>query len=128
MAKGIAREWPEGSVYLDLDLDLDRPSDRRRLDDADSFLREPAPKPVLLDAVHRMPAVLEITRGVIDDNREAGFRFGQFLLDVPQRFVAVSVGRKSTPHGAEPYSPRDGTVVAGPTTLTNMLNAGLLTR
>ena len=61
-------------------LDLERPADRRRLDDADGYLRSQAWRLVILDEVHRIPSLFEVLRGVIDDNRRAGFRLGQFLL------------------------------------------------
>lgn len=76
LAKKVAREWPAGSIYLD----LERPADLRRLEDADAFLRAQSPKLVVLDEVHRIPQLFEVLRGVIDNNREAGRRFGQFLL------------------------------------------------
>lgn len=76
MARAVMREWESNAVYLD----LERPADRRRLDDADVFLRAQAPRLVVLDEVHRMPELFQILRGVIDDNRANGFRFGQFLL------------------------------------------------
>ncbi|MCB9376376.1 MAG: ATP-binding protein [Microthrixaceae bacterium] len=76
MALDVADTWPEGAVYLD----LERPADRRRLDDADSYLRAQAPRLVVLDEVHRMPDIFEILRGVIDDNRRSGVTSGQFLL------------------------------------------------
>ncbi len=76
LARDLADSWPTGSRYLD----LERPADRRRLDDADSYLRAQAPRLVVLDEVHRMPDVFEVLRGVIDDNRRAGHRNGQFLL------------------------------------------------
>lgn len=76
LARRIAREWAAGGIYLD----LERPADVRRLEDADSYLRRQAPRLVVLDEVHRLPGLFEILRGVIDDNRAAGFRHGQFLL------------------------------------------------
>lgn len=69
-------DWPQGSIYLD----LERPADRRRLDDPDAFLRAQAPRLVILDEVHRVPDLFPVLRGIIDDNRRAGHRFGQFLL------------------------------------------------
>lgn len=65
-----------GGTYLD----LERPADARRLEDADSFLRSKAGSLVVLDEIHRAPHLFEILRGVIDDNRRAGHRHGQFLL------------------------------------------------
>lgn len=76
LARDLADAWPSGATYLD----LERPADRRRLDDADSYLRSQAPRLVVLDEVHRAPGLFEILRGVIDDNRRAGFEHGQFLL------------------------------------------------
>ena len=76
LARQIAASWPDGSVYLD----LERPADRLRLDDADSYLRAQQGKLVILDEIHRAPGVFEILRGIIDDNRRAGQRNGQFLL------------------------------------------------
>ena len=76
LARQIAAGWPDGSVYLD----LERPADRLRLDDADSYLRAQQGKLVILDEIHRAPGVFEILRGIIDDNRRAGQRNGQFLL------------------------------------------------
>ena len=35
LARRIAAQWSTGSVYLD----MERPADRRRLDDADAYLR-----------------------------------------------------------------------------------------
>lgn len=76
LARDLADRWPAGSVYLD----LERPADLRRLEDADSFLRAQAPRLVVIDEVHRVPDLFAVLRGVIDDNRRSGFRTGQFLL------------------------------------------------
>ncbi|MGV8850282.1 MAG: ATP-binding protein [Propionibacteriaceae bacterium] len=76
LARQLADTWPTGAVYLD----LERPADLRRVDDADAYLRSLAPRLAVLDEVHRSPGLFEVLRGVIDDNRRAGFRTGQFLL------------------------------------------------
>jgi len=76
LARQLAETWPGGSVYVD----LERPADRRRMDDADAFLRAQAPLLVVIDEVHRLPSLFTTLRGIIDDNRAAGFRTGQFLL------------------------------------------------
>lgn len=76
LARDLADAWPDGSVYLD----LERPADRRRLEDADAYLRAQASRLIVLDEVHRVPELFEILRGVIDDNRRAGITNGQFLL------------------------------------------------
>ncbi len=76
LARDLVDAVAPDAVYLD----LERPADQRRLEDADAFLRAQAPRLVVLDEVHRVPELFETLRGVIDDNRRAGFRTGQFLL------------------------------------------------
>ncbi|MDO9198391.1 ATP-binding protein [Rhodoferax sp.] len=76
LARQIASDWAGGAVYLD----LERPADRLRLEDADSYLRAQQGKLVIMDEIHRAPGVFEVLRGIIDDNRQAGQRSGQFLL------------------------------------------------
>lgn len=76
MARDIADAWTDGAVYLD----LERPADRRRLDDADAFLRSRNGGLVVLDEVQLVRDLFPILRGVIDARRRAGQRTGQFLL------------------------------------------------
>lgn len=76
LALTLAETWPAGCTYLD----LERPADRLRLDDADAFLRTQGSKLVILDEIHRMPGLFEVLRGIIDERRRAGQRFGHFLL------------------------------------------------
>lgn len=76
LARDLVDSLGDGALYLD----LERPADLRRLSDADAYLRSVAPRLVVLDEVHRAPELFPILRGVIDDNRRAGFRNGQFLL------------------------------------------------
>ena len=61
-------------------LDLERPVDRRRLHDADAFLRAQVGKLVVIDEIHRAPDLFATLRGIIDDRRAAGDRAGHFLL------------------------------------------------
>lgn len=76
LARNIVSHWPGGAIYLD----LERPADRRRLDDADAYLREHSGKLVVIDEIQRAPNLFEILRGIIDDRRAAGERHGHFLL------------------------------------------------
>ena len=76
LARQIAAERKERALYLD----LERPSDRRRLDDPDAYLRANAGKLVVIDEIHRAPALFETLRGIIDDRRAVGDRAGHFLL------------------------------------------------
>lgn len=76
LARKIAADWPGGALYLD----MERPADRRRLDDADDYLRRQRGQLVIIDEIHRVPNLFEVLRGVIDDARAAGQRTGHFLL------------------------------------------------
>lgn len=76
LARTIAGELGPGALYLD----LERPTDRRKLDDADTYLRAAGNRLCVIDEVHRAPGLFEILRGVIDDRRAAGDRSGHFLL------------------------------------------------
>jgi len=75
-ARAIAAPKKSNAVYLD----LERPVDLRRLQDADAFLRAHAGKLVVIEEIHRAPGLFEILRGIIDDLRRAGDRAGHFLL------------------------------------------------
>lgn len=76
LARRIAADWPGGAVYLD----MERPSDRRRLDDAEAYLRAQAPRLVVIDEIHRVPELFPLLRSLIDERRSAGQRYGHFLL------------------------------------------------
>ena len=76
LARQIASARKGRALYLD----LERPVDRRRLQDADAFLRAQVGKLVVIDEIHRAPALFETLRGNIDDRRAAGDRVGHFLL------------------------------------------------
>jgi uncharacterized protein len=64
------------SVYLD----LERPNDRKILEEPELYLDEQAGKLVILDEVQQMPGLFSVLRGQIDVRRSKGFRTGQFLL------------------------------------------------
>lgn len=76
LARQVAEERGDAALYLD----LERPADLRRLDDADAYLRAQAGKLVVIDEIHRAPELFAVLRGVIDDRRRRGLRYGQFLL------------------------------------------------
>jgi predicted AAA+ superfamily ATPase len=76
LARAIANQRKTRAIYLD----LERPADRRRLANADAYLRAQQGKLVVIDEIHRAPALFEILRGIIDDRRAAGDRTGHFLL------------------------------------------------
>jgi uncharacterized protein len=64
------------SIYLDLETERDR----ARLADPADFLGRHADELVILDKIHRMPALFEELRGIIDEGRRAGKRTGRFLM------------------------------------------------
>lgn len=64
------------SIYLDLESE----ADLAKLSEPELYLSSHDDKLVILDEVHRAPGVFQILRGLIDRNRRAGRRAGQFLL------------------------------------------------
>ena len=64
------------SVYLD----LESPSDRARLLDAELYLSDHEDRLVILDEVYRVPELFQSLRGLIDRGRVRGRRAGRFLL------------------------------------------------
>lgn len=64
------------SVYLD----LERPEDQKKLSDAALYLSAHEDKMVILDEVQRAPGLFQTLRGVIDQGRRSGKKYGRFLL------------------------------------------------
>ena len=80
LARAIAdapasRDAPPG-VYLD----LENPADLEKLDDPGAYLARHRDRLVVLDEIHRKPALFQILRGVIDERIRLGEPTGQFLL------------------------------------------------
>lgn len=61
-------------------LDMESEQDRARLAQPELYLADHADKLVILDEVHRVPGLFPVLRGLIDHNRRAGKKAGQFLL------------------------------------------------
>lgn len=74
LAQVFAQNQP--SIYLD----LESPEDLVKLSDPGAFLSLHTDKLVILDEIQRAPDLLMILRGLIDKNRRAGRKGGQFLL------------------------------------------------
>ena len=74
LAIEIAQSRP--AIYLDLEAS----ADREKLYDPVLFLSQHADKLVVLDEIHRMPALFEALRGIIDTGRRSGHRTGRFLI------------------------------------------------
>jgi hypothetical protein len=64
------------SIYLD----LEKPSDQRKLDDPESFFLAHKHELVILDEVQRIPELFPVLRGIIDLRRKEGEASGQFLF------------------------------------------------
>ncbi len=74
LALDIARRMD--AVYLD----LQTRSDRAKLSDPGFFLNQYEDRLVILDEVHRVPALFPELRGLIDRGRRRGRRTGRFLV------------------------------------------------
>lgn len=74
LALAVAQDRP--SVYLDLESERDR----AKLDNAELYLADHLDKLVILDEVHRAPALFPLLRGLIDQARRSGKTAGQYLL------------------------------------------------
>lgn len=74
LALEVARERP--SLYLDLESERDR----AKLAEPELYLASHQDKLVILDEVHRAPALFPVLRGLIDQARRQGRRQGLYLL------------------------------------------------
>lgn len=70
------KEIHPNALYLDLEL----PSAQRQLEDPKAFFSAHPNQLVILDEVQRAPELFSILRGVVDQRRRNGERYGQFLL------------------------------------------------
>jgi len=73
LAKSLGKD---GVRYLD----LESPSDRARLTDAEAYLEGQRGRLVILDEIHRAPELFAILRSIVDRRRIEGMRTGQFLV------------------------------------------------
>ena len=74
LAQAVTKERP--SIYLD----LEKSEDLALLANAGRYLRDNGDKLIVLDEIQRSPDLFLTLRGVIDDNRAAGRKAGQFLI------------------------------------------------
>ena len=115
LALAVAEGRP--SLYLD----LESANDRARLSDPSGFLALHADELVILDEVHRMPALFEDLRGVIDQGRRDGRRTGRFLV---LGSAAIDLLRQSS----ESLAGRIEYVQLSPLTAVEMADANDVTR
>lgn len=76
LARQIADATKGGAKYLD----LERPADRRLLDDPDAYFEAHAKDLIVLDEVQRAPEIFRVLRGQIDERRRMGGAGGKFLI------------------------------------------------
>lgn len=76
LARMVGDELTRTSIYLD----LERPSDRAKLTDAELFLGRQAKKLTILDEVQRVPELFPVLRSIVDERVRAGERAGHFLV------------------------------------------------
>lgn len=74
LALEIARK--KGALYLD----LEHPADLAKLADPADYLSRHRDKLVILDEIHRVPALFPVLRSLIDQAKRQGRTSGQFLL------------------------------------------------
>jgi len=74
----LARQMGDArsAVYLD----IERPSDRQKLTDAEAYLSLHSQRLVVLDEVQHMPELFPVLRSLVDEGRRAGQTTGRFLL------------------------------------------------
>jgi predicted AAA+ superfamily ATPase len=65
-----------GALYLD----LEAPEARAKLAEPTLFLRNYEDRLVILDEIHRVPELFMTLRGLIDEGRRSGHRYGRFLV------------------------------------------------
>lgn len=76
LARMVGDELSRTCIYLD----LERPSDRAKLADAELFLGKQARKLTILDEVQRVPELFPVLRSLVDERVRAGERAGHFLV------------------------------------------------
>jgi uncharacterized protein len=76
LAQSLAEHFDNDSIYLD----LESPSDRSKLAEAEQYFDLHEGKLIILDEIQRMPDMFQVLRGVIDRRRKKGFRSCQFLI------------------------------------------------
>jgi uncharacterized protein len=76
LALEVARTFDPNHLYLDLESELDQ----AKLANARLFLSQQKDRLVVIDEVHRKPALFPELRGLIDEAKRQGRRAGQYLL------------------------------------------------
>lgn len=76
----LAREIADNARSEAKYLDLERPSDRRLLDDPDAYFSSNQKNLIVLDEIQRAPEIFRVLRGQIDERRRIKDGGGKFLI------------------------------------------------
>jgi uncharacterized protein len=68
LARFLAEKCHENAIFLD----LERPSDLAKLDDAEFYLKQNTDKLVVFDEVQRKPNLFPLLRSLVDEKRKSG--------------------------------------------------------
>jgi uncharacterized protein len=71
LAHALAAAAPQKTAYLDLEL----PSDRAKLSDAELYLSAHEDRLVVLDEIQRVPGLFQTLRGIVDQRRQGDQAF-----------------------------------------------------
>ncbi len=119
LARMIAESRPEKAVYLD----LERPSDLAKLDDAELYLRSVVGSLVVIDEIQRRPDLFPVLRSLIDEQR----RPGRFLIlgsasPALLRQSSESLAGRIVYHELKPFDLQE--VGASPENMNRLWNRG----
>ena len=80
LARAIAEAPASPDALAGVYLDLEDSADLEKLDDPGAYLARHRGRLLVLDEIHRKPALFQVLRGVIDERVRRGETNGQFLL------------------------------------------------
>lgn len=113
LARAIAEVPASHDAPPGIYLDLEDPADLEKLDDPGAYLARHRGRLVVLDEIHRKPALFQVLRGVIDERIHQGEPTGQFLL---LGSASIDLLRQA----GESLAGRLGTLELGPFSLVEM--------
>lgn len=113
LARAIADAPASRDAAPGVYLDLENPADLEKLDDPGAYLARHRSRLVVLDEIHRKPALFQILRGVIDERIRLGEPNGQFLI---LGSASIDLLRQA----GESLAGRLGTLELGPFNLIEM--------
>jgi hypothetical protein len=76
LAFELTKNFKNNPIYLD----LEKPSDRAKLNNPEHYLSMHQDHLVVLDEIQRAPGIFEVLRGIIDERKRNGQTIGHFLI------------------------------------------------